>query len=135
MQQKQSFINRTVQKNDEMRDLRQKLSSSLTEVSKNAQPDILERESLRLDETVELHQSFNNRSTTMSTSTPFPRRTKSASPITRLSPDKYNTGLSMTPTTDPGLTSTRHATPLTTDIKRVVAPSYVSPIRKQRKQR
>ena len=135
MQQKQNFFNRASQKNEEIRDIRQRLTSSLNEVSKNAIPDVLERESNRLDETLEQHQSFAMKSS-MATSTPF-RRTKSASPVARISPERYNalSGLTITPTTDPGMTSTRHATPLTTDSKKSVTQSFVSPIRKARKAR
>ena len=129
MHQKQSFLNRTSQKNDEIRGIRQKLSSSLSEVSKNADLDILERESQRLDDTVDLHHSFNG---SLASSTQYPRRTKSASPVTRLSPDKY-VGMIMTPTTDPGLTATRRPTPLTTEARKGPSPSYVSPIRRSRK--
>ena len=134
MQQKQSFINRTTQKNDEIRDMRNRLSSSLTEVSKNAELDTLEREACKLNDTIDLHPNYSGRSSVASTnptsSTPNMRRTKSASPIV-VRPDDMESNLSITPTTDPGphLTSQE---PLTN--RRGISTSYVSPIRKARKQ-
>lgn len=130
MHQKQSFITRTSQKSDEIRGIRSKLSTSLNEVTNGADLDVLERESMKLDQTVD---SFIERSS-FTSSTPFPRRSKSASPITRsLSPEKMMHAGTMTPTTDPGMTITRHATPVTTDSRKGVSSSYVSPIRKGRK--
>lgn len=126
MQQKQSFITRTSQKGDEIRDIRSKLSTSLNEVTNSADLDVLERESMKLDQTADSFVSFTS-------STPFPRRTKKNSPATRsLSQEKIFVG-TMTPTTDPGMTITRHATPVASDSRKGASPSYVSPIRKGRK--
>jgi len=130
MQQKQSFINRTSQKNDEMRDIRMKLSTSLNEVSSGADIRVLGRETQKLDETVD---SFHDR-TSFSSSTPFPRRAKSVSPITRsLSSEKYLNGNMVTSTTDPGFSVTRNAIPVNSDGRKGPSQSYVSPIRKGRK--
>ena len=132
MQQKQSFISRTSQKSDEMKTIRTQLSSSLNEVSRNAESVVLERESQKLDETMDSHASF-DLGTGMSSSTPYHRRTKSTSPIVgRLSLEKYN-NISMTPTTDPGLSPTRQAVPVTSTSKGRIGQSYVSPLRKIRK--
>lgn len=129
MQQKQSFINRTSLKNDEMRDIRHKLASSLTEVSKNAEFNVLERESRKLDETADSHHSFSGRSS-FTSSTPFQRRAKSSSPLARMSPDRYNNNYVLPPSSDAGFTTaTHHATPIMSDKK----SSYVSPLRKTRK--
>ena len=122
MQQKQSFINRTSQKNDEIRDIRAKLSTSLNEVSSGADLRVLERESQKLDETVD---SFHDKSSPFSSSTPFPRRAKSVSPITRsLSSEKYLNGMEPV---------SRLATSIESDMEQGPSMSYVSPIRKTRK--
>jgi rootletin len=133
MQQKQSFINRTTQKNEEIRDMRNRLSTSLTEVSKNAELDTLEKEATKLNDTIDLHQSYNSgrssaASLNMATSTPNMRRTKSASPIIPR-PDDVESSLSITPTTDPG-PHVMSQDPLTN--RRGISTSYVSPIRKAR---
>lgn len=123
MQQKQSFINRTSQKNDEIRDIRSKLSTSLNEVSSGADLRVLERESQKLDDTVD---SFHEKaSASFTSSTPFPRQRKSVSPITRsLSSEKYLNGMEPV---------SRLATPIDSDLRKGASMSYVSPIRKTRK--
>lgn len=134
MQQKQSFINRTAHKNDDIRDMRNRLSASLTEVSKN-ELDNYDREASKLGDTIDLHHSYNSGrsssgSTNLASSTPNMRRTKSASPII-VRPEDMESNLSITPTTDPGPHVTLQE-PLSN--RRGISSSYVSPIRKARNQ-
>ena len=119
IQKKQSYITRTAQKSDEIRDLRGKLEDSLHTVARDTmyEPSILERESQRLEDSVDA--SF---------STSPMRRTKSASPPVRFPSDKVATS---TPAYS-GLSPSRRTTPISSSVARRTTPG-VSPLRKTRK--
>ncbi|XP_047137825.1 rootletin [Hydra vulgaris] len=120
IQQKQSFINRTTQKNEEIQEIRQKINSSINEVARNADPRILDRESQKLDTT---YDNYNDFSAVLTASTPYSNRMK----VSPFIIDKYS---SMTPTTDPGLMSSRIDLPITTEARNLSNTTFVSPIRK-----
>ena len=119
IQKKQSYITRTAQKSDEIRDLRGKLEDSLHTVARDTmfEPSILERESQRLEDSVDA--SF---------STSPMRRTKSASPPVRFPSDKVATS---TPAYS-GVSPSRRTTPISSSVARRTTPG-VSPLRKTRK--
>ena len=119
LQKKQSYITRTVQKSDEIRDLRGKLEDSLHSVARDTlyEPSVLERESQKLEDSVDA-----------SYSTSPMRRTKSASPPVRIPNDKITTS---TPAYT-SLPSARRTTPLSSSASRRVTPG-ISPLRKTRK--
>ena len=143
MQQKQSFIARTSQKSDEIRDIRSKLNDSLSIVSSKAidEPAVIEREAQKLDQTADQHSGIDITSSYYPTSTPYygnMRRTKSSSPTSSIiSPDKLKlSGMTMTPTTDPGFSPTKRTTPITAGLRRSgMAPrsSVSSSVSKSRK--
>ncbi len=129
MQQKQSFIARTSQKSDEIKDIRSKLSDSLNSVARESlhsvsrEPSILQRESMKLDETAEQHSVIDASSAYYPSSTPYyghMRRTKSSSPTSSImSPEKLKfSGMTMTPTTDPGISPPKRTTPITAGLRR-----------------
>jgi len=130
MQQKQSFISRTAQKSEEIKTLRNQLSDSLVEVTRSGDFSTLERETMKLDDTIDIRHNAETStpaapSNVLISSTPLYRRPKSESPHT-LDLSKYD----VTPTTDPG--PTRHATPATTTYRSRIGTSFVSPLRKSR---
>ena len=119
IQKKQSYITRTAQKSDEIRDLRGKLEDSLHTVARDTmyEPSILERESQRLEDSVDASFSIS----------PM-RRTKSASPPVRFPSDKVATS---TPAYS-GVSPSRRTTPISSSVARRTTPG-VSPLRKTRK--
>lgn len=117
LQKKQSYITRTAQKSDEIRDLRGKLEDSLHTVARDTvyEPSVLERESQKLEDSVDA--SFSSSPT---------RRTKSASPPVRFPSDKLTTST-------PAYSSpSRRTTPITSSLSRRTTPG-LSPLRKTRK--
>ena len=125
MQQKQSFISRSAQKSDEIKDIRGKLTESLNNVSRRTfeEPAVLEREAQKLDDTVDHHSTFEvTPSYSLPGSSPYSgsmRRTKSSSPTPRISPEKLHfSSVSMTPTTDPGISPPKRSTPISTGVRR-----------------
>ena len=121
MQQKQSFIARSSQKSDEIKDIRAKLSDSLINVAR--EPAVLDRESMKLDQTADQFSGIDTSSTNFPTSTPYygnTRRTKSTSPNTSyISPEKMKMStITMTPTTDPGISPTKRSTPITAGLRK-----------------
>ena len=121
MQQKQSFIARTSQKSDEIKDIRTKLSDSLNNVAR--EPAVMDRESMKLDQTADQFSGMDLSGTGYPTSTPYygnMRRTKSTSPNSSyISPEKLKmSGISMTPTTDPGISPTKRSTPITAGLRK-----------------
>ena len=121
IQQKQSFIARTSQKSDEIKDIRAKLSDSLINVAR--EPAVLDRESMKLDQTADQLSGFDTSGTIIPTSTPYygnMRRTKSSSPNTSyISPEKMKmVSTTMTPTTDPGISPTKRSTPITAGLRK-----------------
>lgn len=119
LQKKQSYLTRTAQKSDEIRDLRGKLEDSLHTVARDTvyEPSVLERESQKLEDSVDA-----------SYSTSPMRRTKSASPPVRFPSDKIATS---TPAYS-GMSPSRRATPIASSVSRRTTPG-VSPLRKTRK--
>lgn len=119
LQKKQSYLTRTTQKSDEIRDLRGKLEDSLHTVARDTvyEPSVLERESQKLEDSVDA-----------SYSTSPMRRTKSASPPVRFPSDKIATS---TPAYS-GMSPSRRATPIASSVSRRTTPG-VSPLRKTRK--
>ena len=119
MQQKHSFIAKTSQKSDEIKDIRSKLSDSLHSVAR--EPAVLDRETLKLDQTADQISGIDISDSTYPTSTPYygnMRRTKSSSP-SLISPEKLKmSGIAMTPTTDPGISPTKRSTPITAGLRR-----------------
>ena len=128
MQQKQSFITRTALKNEEIREIRQKMSSSINEVARNADAHVLDRETQKLDSTFD---SFNDTSAVLTASTPYPNRLK-VFPASPFLIEKYSNSI-MTPTTDPGLMSSRIDVPITTEARHLSSTTFVSPIRKNQR--
>ena len=118
IQKKQSYITRTAQKSDEIRDLRGKLEDSLNTVARDTiyEPAVLERESHKLEDSVDA-----------SYSTSPMRRTKSASPPVRFPGDKMTTS---TPAYS-GISPSRRTTPISSSMAR--RGTGVSPLRKTRK--
>ena len=121
MQQKQSFIARTSQKSDEIKDIRAKLNDSLINVAR--EPAVLDRESMKLDQTADQLSGIDTSGTNFPTSTPYygnTRRTKSTSPNTSyISPEKMKMStITMTPTTDPGISPTKRSTPITAGLRK-----------------
>lgn len=119
IQKKQSYITRTAQKSDEIRDLRGKLEDSLHTVARDTvyEPSVLERESQKLEDSVDA-----------SYSTSPMRRTKSASPPVKFPADKVTTS---TPAYG-GISPSRRTTPISSSLARRTTPG-VSPLRKTRK--
>ena len=119
IQKKQSYITRTAQKSDEIRDLRGKLEDSLHTVARDTmyEPSVLERESQKLEDSVDA-----------SYSTSPMRRTKSASPPVKFPADKMTTS---TPAFA-GISPSRRTTPISSSLARRTTPG-VSPLRKTRK--
>lgn len=119
LQKKQSYLTRTAQKSDEIRDLRGKLEDSLHTVARDTlyEPSVLERESQKLEDSVDASYS----------SSPM-RRTKSASPPVRYPTDKITTS---TPAYS-GMSPSRRTTPIASSAARRTTPG-ISPLRKTRK--
>lgn len=117
LQKKQSYLTRTAQKSDEIRDIRGKLEDSLHIVARDTvyEPSVLERESQKLEDSVDA-----------SYSTSPMRRTKSASPPVRFPSDKVTTS------TPAYMSPSRRATPITSSVSHRTTPG-VSPLRKTRK--
>ncbi len=121
MQQKQTFIARTSQKSDEIKDIRSKLNDSLNSVAR--EPAVIEREAIKLDQTADQHSGIDTSSAYYPSSTPYyghMRRTKSSSPTSSIvSPEKLKfSGIMMTPTTDPGISPPKRTTPITAGLRR-----------------
>lgn len=116
-----------------------KLSDSLNNVAR--EPAVLDRESMKLDQTADQISGIDLSTSNYPTSTPnygSMRRTKSTSPNTSyISAEKLKTsGISMTPTTDPGISPTKRSTPITAGMRKsTMAPrsSVSSSIGKSRK--
>lgn len=116
LQKKQSYLTRTAQKSDEIRDLRGKLEDSLHTVARDTlyEPTVLGRESQKLEDSVDA-----------SYSTSPMRRTKSASPPVRYPTDKITTST-------PAYSPSRRTTPIQSSVTRRTTPG-ISPLRKTRK--